>query len=167
MVTTKTSQKSHFMLYVLAISVTLCAILALSWMFAREVYTNETVSVRENAENIVVNNVGAPNDLVEALLAEKSGCMQNLKQKNVDYIVRVVDDYALVHFGCALDAYAFYHKTDGKWDGISPTNKFIYGTPTCESLEADRVPASIQPYCWDSGPREDGKLPTTIENPVK
>lgn len=156
----------HYGLVVLAVCVAVCATLVLSWMITREVYLAETKSVRENAENIVINDVGASSALVSVMLAEESGCVKHMDRKNVTYIIQANDKFALAQYGCALDAKTFYKNTDDGWKNISPTNKFINGQPLCSHLKENSIPSSFVSLCYDE-PREEGQLPAILENPVK
>lgn len=156
----------QFGLIVLVCMTVLCATIVLVWILAKEVYLAENKSVRENAENIVVNNVNAPSDLVNTLLAEKSGCVDLMGRKNVSYIVRFNDDFALTQYGCALDAKMFYKKIDGEWKSLSPTNNFINGQPLCSHLEQYSIPADFVALCYDT-PGDNGQLPAIIANSVK
>lgn len=150
----------------LAVGVALCASVVLGWMIAKEVYLADTKDVRESKTTIVINTERAPSDLVDTLLAE-SGCKDiTVSGKNIDYIVREKNDIALVHYGCALDAYMYYKKANGKWTGISPTNQFIDGTPLCSHLKENNIPASFQAHCYDHMPTGPTDHPTLMSNPV-
>lgn len=156
----------HYGLVILAVCVAVSAALVLPWMIAREVYLAETKSVRENAENIVINDVDAPKALVTAILAEDSGCVKHLDRKAVYYIIQANDKFALTQYGCALDAKMFYKKIDGNWKSLSPTNNFINGQPLCSHLKEHSIPANFVSLCYD-GPAVDGQLPPVVANPVK
>lgn len=158
----KSVEKNPLYLY-MVVAVTICATLALSWMITREFYLAATKSAQENKQNVVVNTVGAPSDLVSALLAENSGCPSG---KNTDYIVRQVGNFALVHYGCSLDAYMFYEKQNGTWTGLNPTNNFINGVPLCSHVKEHLIPPSIQATCLDGKPGKNGELPQLVVNPV-
>lgn len=146
--------------------VAVCAVIVLGWMLAKELYTGSDKRAYENAENIVINNVGASNGLVQAILAENPGCMENDLGKNTTYIMREVGDFALVHFGCGLDAYMFYSKTSGEWKNLSPTNQFIDSTPLCSHLKKHSIPSDIQEFCWNRAVSANGKMPKLVANPV-
>lgn len=164
----KVSKKitKHYGLPILALCVAVSAALVLPWMIAREVYLAETKSVRENAENIVINDVKAPKALVDVMLAEDSGCVKLLDRKAVYYIVQVSDTFALTQYGCALDAKMFYKKVDGVWTSLSPTNKFVNGQPLCSHLKEHSIPSSFVSLCYDT-PAVEGQLPPIVANPVK
>ncbi len=148
----------------LVISVAVCAILALSWMLYKELYINNTKIVQENSENVVINNIKASPELTTYLLWEKAGCTDS---KNVVYILREVGKFALVKYGCGLDASMFYQRVDGAWEGISPTNQFVNGVPLCSHLQEHKIPFTIQPTCYNSTISSDGVLPPIATNPVK
>lgn len=138
------------------------------WM----VYTNGVSSrskfVHENGGHIVINTVGATQDFVDALLAEKSGCDgYNKSDKNITYIVRQVDEFALVQYGCALDANMFYKKVDGEWNGISPTNQFVHNIPLCSHLKKHKIPEKIQSFCQPAPKGQGNELPDVTVNPVQ
>lgn len=156
----------HYGLVVLAICVAVSAALVLPWMIVREVYLAETKSVRENAENIVINDIGASKALVDTILAEDSGCVKHLDRKAVYYIIQANDRFALTQYGCALDAKMFYKKIDGKWKSLSPTNNFIYGQPLCSHLKEHSIPVSFVSLCYD-GSVADSQLPPVVANPVQ
>lgn len=159
----KSIEKNPLYLFMI-LGVTICATLALSWMISREFYLAATKSTQENRQNVVVNTVGAPSDLVRALLAEDSGC---IRSKNTDYIVRQSGNFALVHYGCSLDAYAFYEKQNGTWVGLNPTNNFINGVPLCSHLKEHSIPASFQATCYNGNPSQAGILPLLVVNSVE
>lgn len=163
---TKKKISKHYGLVVLAVCVAVSAALVLPWMIVREVHLAETKSVRENAENIVINNVGATNGLVNAILAEKSGCPELDGSKNVTYIVKEAGNFALTQYGCALDAKMFYKKVDGKWKSLSPTNNFINGQPLCSHLKEHSISSNFVSLCYDNAGIE-GQEPQIIANPVK
>jgi hypothetical protein len=154
---------------VLAFSVLVCAVIVMGWMLFRETYpaTASKKSVYENRQTIVINNVEASNSLVNTLMNEKASCTDHNGQKNVVYIVREVEDYAFVKYGCDLDAHAYYRKDGNKWVGLSPTNKFYLGIPFCSALKLDKIPRKIAPTCWDGSVGKKGKSPALAVNPVK
>lgn len=164
----KVSKKvtKHYGLVVLAVCVAVSAALVLPWMIAREVYLAETKSVRENAENIVINDVGAPKALVNTILAEDSGCVKHLDRKNVTYIIQANNKFALAQYGCALDAKMFYKNTDDGWKSLSPTNQFINGQPLCSHLKEHGIPSSFVSLCYGEA-KKDGEMPPIVANPVK
>jgi hypothetical protein len=143
--------KKDLVLVVLVVCVTVAATLVLAWMLGKEVYLSETKSVHENASNVVVNTIGAPSSLVAKLLAEKSGCQIN---KNTDYIERYDGKFALVNYGCNLDAKMFYKFADGTWTGLSPTNNFINGVALCSYVKEKSIPATIQTLCYDESSKK-------------
>jgi hypothetical protein len=150
----------NYTLLVLTVCVAVAAGLVLAWMLGKEVYLSETKNVHESRQNIVINTVGASSDLVNVLLAEKSGCEPQLP-KNVDYIVRQMGNFALVKYGCMLDASMYYKKVDNKWTALSPTNNFVNGVPLCSHVKEHGVPASFQATCYDGTP------PVIVANPVE
>lgn len=155
---------------VLAFSVLVCAVIVMGWMLFRETYpaTASKKSVYENRHTIVINNVKASNSLVNTLMNEKSGCIaEENGQKNVVYIVREIEDYAFVRYGCDLDAHAYYRKDGNKWVGLNPTNKFYLGVPFCRALKEDKIPRKVQATCWDGSVGKKGKSPALASNPVK
>lgn len=151
------------LLLVLVVSVVICAALALSWILAKEVYRDGSKTAKENAENVVINNIGAPSQLVDALLAEKQGCQGS---KNVDYIDRVSEDYALVRYGCALDAHSIYRKQNGVWVTLDNTNQFLNGVPICAFVRVNSIPKSISPTCYD-GNLVSGVTPPLVSNTIE
>jgi len=158
--------KKNNALLILVACVAVCAVLALGWIIAKEVYLADIKDVRESKTTIVINTERAPGDLVSTLLAEP-GCKNiTASGKNIDYIVREKDGFALVHYGCTLDAYSFYKKTEGKWVSISPTNQFIGSTPLCSHLKDNNIPASFQAICYDHMPASSEDHAALAVNPV-
>jgi hypothetical protein len=117
--------------------------------------------VTESNYTVVINSVGASDDLIAALASEDQGCGDT---KNIVYITNQVGNIAKVKYGCAIDATMFYKKTDGKWRSISPTNQFINDTPICSMLKANHIPAKAQPVCFDQEVDSQG-MPTGDKTP--
>lgn len=150
-------------LLVLTACVAICGVLVLSWIVIKELHQPSGKTAFENSENVVINNVGASHELVSALLAEKAGCPS---EKNIVYIERELDRFALVRYGCNLDAMMFYKHDGSTWIAINPTNKFFNDIPVCSMLKEHGIPSKVQLLCYDGVPDASGKLPEIKQNPV-
>jgi hypothetical protein len=156
-----TTTKTNLLILVSCVAVS--AILALGWIIFRETIPNSTRNVYENNQSIVINNVGASSDLVSALLNEAQNCPVH---KNVDYIDKQVGDFAVVRYGCGLDATTIYKKSSNSWSALNTTNQLVNSVPYCAFTKDNDVPVTIEPFCYD-GTFKDGVTPNVISNPVK
>lgn len=154
---------SNKSLLILVSSVAVSAVLALAWIIVRETVPSSARSVYESTQNVVVNNVGASSGLVSALLNEATNCPVH---KNVDYIDKEVGNFAVVRYGCGLDATTIYKQANGTWQALDTTNQLVNGVPYCAFAKQEQIPVGVEPFCYD-GTFKDGTAPNVISNPVK
>ncbi len=106
--------------------------------------------------SIVADATNGSADLAAFLRSDNEGCRRSSDVAWFRVVKEVNNAQATVEYGCSktynagngTPARMLVHKVDGTWKPISPTNQWVYNTPSCSMLQANQILTALEPGCW-------------------